>query len=156
MYENRADDYAVVENLMKIGRATQNHGAKKIHTSSIILRKGYRYGGILRKVNELLYMVCVAEDFLFIDQANITMAHISSDGIHLNSHGSAILLYISSLFDAFDRNFIDSMMIMSMLYPLLDLKVKLMGDQIFLTPSRSLRIVLNIVAFLRQGAIMTK
>ena len=108
MYENRADEYAVVENLMKIGRAARNHGAKNIHVSSIMVRKGYRYGDIVRKVNELLYMACVAEDFLFIDQADITMAHISSDGIHLNSHGSAILLFnILSQFDAFDRNFID-------------------------------------------------
>ena len=108
MYENMADEYSVVESIMKIGREARKHGAKKIHISSIMVRKGYRYGDVLRKVNELLYMACVAEDFLFLDQADITMAHISSDGIHLNSHGSAILLYnILSLFDAFDRNFID-------------------------------------------------
>ena len=53
-------------------------------------------------------MACVAEDFVFIDQADITMAHISSDGVHLNSHGTVILLHnILSVFDTFDRNFID-------------------------------------------------
>ena len=62
----------------------------------------------MKKLNELLYMACVAEDFVFMDQADITMAHISSDGIHLNSYGTAILFYnILSVFDTFDRNFID-------------------------------------------------
>ena len=43
-----------------------------------------------------------------MDQADITMAHISADGIHLNSHGTSILLYnISSVFNTFDGNSID-------------------------------------------------
>ena len=53
-------------------------------------------------------MACVAEEFTFLDQADITMAHISSDGVHLNSHGTFILFYnILSVFDTFDASLID-------------------------------------------------
>ena len=100
------DEYAVVESLMKIGRAARDHGAKEIHISSIMVKRGYRYCEIVKKTNELLYMACLVEDFVYMDQADITMAHISSDGIHLNSHGSVILLHnILSVFDTFDFNF---------------------------------------------------
>ena len=93
---------------MKTARMARDHGAKKIHVSSIMVRRGFRNCEIVKKINDLLYMACIAEEFLFIDQADITMAHISSDGVHLNSHGTAILLYnILSVFDTFDGNFID-------------------------------------------------
>ena len=78
------DEYAVVENLMKIGRTAREQGARTVHISSIMVRRGYRYAEIVQKVNDLLYMACVAEKFVYMDQANITMAHISSDGVHLN------------------------------------------------------------------------
>ena len=102
------DEYEVVQSLMKIGRAAREHGAKKIYVSSIMTRRGYRYCEGIKKVNDLLYMACVAEDFLFMDHADITMAHISADGIHLNAHGTAILFYnILSVFDSFDGDLID-------------------------------------------------
>ena len=79
---------------MKIGRKARDHGAKKICISSIMVRRGYRYRNIVKKVNDLLYMVCIAEDFIYMDQADITMAHVSSsDGVHLNANGTAILLF---------------------------------------------------------------
>ena len=63
---------------------------------------------LIKKVNDLLYMACIAEDFVFMDQADITMAHISKDGIHLNSYGTSILLYnIMSVFNSFDGDSID-------------------------------------------------
>ena len=109
VYENESvDEFAVVESIMKIGRKARDHGAKKICISSVMVRRGYRYCDIVEKINNVLYMACIAEDFVFIDQADITMAHISSDGVHLNSHGTVILLRnILSVFDTFDENFID-------------------------------------------------
>ena len=59
-------------------------------------------------MNELLYMACVAEDFFFMDQCDITLDHISSDGVHPNPSGTAILKYnILSVFRTFDRNYMD-------------------------------------------------
>ena len=93
---------------MRIGRAAQENGAKKIFISSVMTRRGYRYQEVVKKVNEVLYMACVAENFSFMDQADITMSHISSDGIHLNTHGTVILLFnILSVFSNFDSKLID-------------------------------------------------
>ena len=109
MYEkDSVDEFEVVENIMKIGRAAQENGAKKIFVSSVMTRRGYRYQEVVKKVNDVLYMACVAENFSFMDQADITMSHISSDGIHLNSHGTVILLFnILSVFSNFDSKLID-------------------------------------------------
>ena len=109
MYENgTVDQYKVVDNILQIGRAARDHGSKKIHISSIMARRGYNYSKIVREVNELLYMACIAEDFRFIDQDNIKSAHISSDGVHLNSHGTSILMFnIFSVFDTFNSDFMD-------------------------------------------------
>ena len=109
MHENdKVDEFQVVESIMKICRTARQHGAKKINVSSIIVRRGYRYQEIVRKVNDVLYMACVAENFEFIDQDNITMAHISSDGIHLNAHGTVMLLFnILSVFSKFDSSVMD-------------------------------------------------
>ena len=102
------DEYKVVENIMKIGRAARENGTTKIYVSSIIVRRGYRYREIIKRVNDLLYMACVAEDFHFIDQNDIKLAHLSSDGVHLNSNGTFILLFnILSVFSKFDRNLMD-------------------------------------------------
>ena len=108
-YEKESiDEFVVVEDLMKIARAARNQGAKEIYVSGIMVRRGHRYLEIVQKVNELLYMACIAEGYVFIDQADITMAHISSDGVHLNSHGTFILLHnILSTFETFDGSSID-------------------------------------------------
>ena len=102
------DELKVVDNVLNIGRAARHHGAKKIHISSIMARRGHRYSEIVKSVNNLLFMACMVEDFLFIDQDDIKLAHISSDGIHLNTHGTAILMFnIFSVFSAFNSSYMD-------------------------------------------------
>ena len=62
----------------------------------------------MKRVNELLCMTCVAEDFIFMDHSEITMKHISADGLHPNHYGIAILKYnILSVFDTFDSSHMD-------------------------------------------------
>ena len=102
------DEYEVVGNILKIGRAARDQGAKKIHISGIMARRGFRYKEIISRVNNLLYMACLAEDFEYMSQDDIKAAHISSDGIHLNSHGTVILMFnLFSVFNSFNCNFID-------------------------------------------------
>ena len=53
-------------------------------------------------------MACVAENFVYLDQCNITMDHISTDGVHPNYHGSTILKYnILTVFDTFNSYMMD-------------------------------------------------
>ena len=109
MYDKgTVDEYEVVESILKIGRAARDHGAKKIHISGIMTRRGYKYGEIVRRVNNILYMACMVEDFVFMSQDDIKPAHISKDGIHLNLHGTVILmLNVFSVFNTFNINLID-------------------------------------------------
>ena len=106
MYDKgEIDEYEIVDNILKIAR---DHDVKKIHISGIMARRGYRYGEIVRRCNDLLHMACVVEDFVYMSQDDINLAHISSDGVHLNSHGSAILMFnVFSVFSSFNSNFID-------------------------------------------------
>ena len=102
------DEYEVVESVMKIARAAQEKGAKKVHVSSIVVRRGNQYRDVIPRVNDLLYMTCLAENFIFMDQDAITPVHISSDGVHLNFYGATLLkMKILSVFDTFDPNVID-------------------------------------------------
>ena len=109
MYEQgNVDEYKVVESVLQIGRAARDHGAEKIHISAIMARRGYRYSEIVERVNNLLCMACLAEDFVYLSQNNINLAHISADGVHLNSYGTAILKFnVFSIFSSFNSNFID-------------------------------------------------
>ena len=76
--------------------------------SSILDRRGYHYREAVKRVNDLLYIACVAENFTYMDQCDITLNHISSDGIHPNPSGTAILKYnILSAFSSFDSNLMD-------------------------------------------------
>ena len=102
------DEYEIVDAVLDVARIARDHGVKKIYVSGILPRRGYQYRGIVEKVNDLLYMACLAEDFVFMDQASITLAHIDDDGVHPNYHGSTILKFnILSAFRTFNRNNMD-------------------------------------------------
>ena len=59
-------------------------------------------------LNNLLCMACMVENFIYMSQDDIKLPHISSDGVHLNSYGSAILMFnVFSVFSSFDVSFID-------------------------------------------------
>ena len=99
------DEHEIVDEILEIARAARAHGAERIHVSSILERRIHQYRVAVPKVNDLLYMCCLAENFVFMDQSDISLAHIDSDGIHPNFHGSTILKYnILSAFRTFDSN----------------------------------------------------
>ena len=99
------DEYEIVDEILQIARAARAQNVEKIHVSSILVRRGYPYREVVGKVNDLLYMSCLAENFMFMDQSDITMAHIDSDGLHPNFYGSTILKYnILTTFHTFDPN----------------------------------------------------
>ena len=109
MYEDDiVDEYEVVESILKIGRAARDQEVEEIYLSSIVVCRGYRYLEAINRVNDLLYMACLAEEFLYLDHSNIVMDHISTDGIHPNHFGAAILKYnILSVFDTFRSELMD-------------------------------------------------
>ena len=86
-------------------RWPHDQGAKRVFILSILIRRGAQYRDAVYRVNDLLYMACLAENFVFMDQRDVTLAHISSDGIHPNYYGATILkMNILSVFRTFDRS----------------------------------------------------
>ena len=69
------DEFEVVNEILEIARAARANGAKKIHVSSVLVRRGFAYRDVVDKVNEVLYMACLAENFMFMDQAEISLNH---------------------------------------------------------------------------------
>ena len=97
------DEYKIVENVRKIGVAARDCGAKRIHISSVLVRRGHEYRNAIVRINNLLRTMCNEERFIFMDQSDITSAHISGDGIHPNFNGSTILKHnILSVFSTFN------------------------------------------------------
>ena len=99
------DEFEVVDEILAIARAARANGVKKIHVSSVLVRRGFAYRDVVDKVNDVLYMACLAENFIFMNQSAISLDHIDSDGIHPNFYGSTILKFnILGAFRTFDRN----------------------------------------------------
>ena len=102
------DEYKVVNAILNIARCARFHGAKKVVVSSVLPRRGYQYQRALAEVNDLLYMSCIAEEFIFMDNTDITLAHISNDGVHPNNFGTTILKYnILNTFRTFNPRLCD-------------------------------------------------
>ena len=97
------NEYEIVKNIIQIGRTAREHGVQKVHVSGVLVRQGQQFRNGIVRVNNLLRERCLEENFNFIDQGDITIAHISFDGIHPNFFGSTILKRnILSLFKSFN------------------------------------------------------
>ena len=66
-------------------------------------RWGHQYKNAINRVNNLIQRTCNDENFLYMDQDDITGAHVAGDGIHPNFYGSTILKFnILSVFRSFN------------------------------------------------------
>ena len=93
----------VVKNIRAIAEAARDSGAQKIYISGVLVRWGHQYKNAIARVNNLLETMCRDENFIFMDQGDITANHISGDGIHPNFHGTTILKFnLLSAFDTFN------------------------------------------------------
>jgi hypothetical protein len=105
MYDGggHVNEYEIAENILKIGRTARENGATKIFISGILPRWGHQFRNGIMRLNNLLQSRCSEEGFLYMDLSDITAAHISGDGVHLNYHGSTILkMNILLLFNYFN------------------------------------------------------
>ena len=66
-------------------------------TSSIFIKKHFKYTRITREVNELLRDECKRNNFQFISNDNITRDALWRDGLDLNNNGTYI--FASNLVD---------------------------------------------------------
>ena len=64
--------------------------------------------GTRRKLPSYCIWLVLLKAFIFLDQDDITLAHIDSDGIHLNFNGTSILKYnILKVFHTFNCNYMN-------------------------------------------------
>ena len=64
---------------------------KNIFISSVLQRRKHYTRSRCDLLNSILRELCGEYGFVFIDNTNITLNHLDSDGIHLTQEGSIVL-----------------------------------------------------------------
>ena len=82
---------SIVKSIISIGKTARDFGVTEINISGLVTRRDRRLNRIIPRINALLQAECLREDFTFIEQDDITYAHLNDDGLHLNHYGSSIM-----------------------------------------------------------------
>ena len=83
----------LVDNIIELANEAEGPDKKrKVFVSSIICRQDSTLNNKVRQVNNLLSSACRRNSLSFIDNSNILVNHLNSDGIHLNRKGTALLV----------------------------------------------------------------
>ena len=67
-----------------------SHGVSKVFVSVIVGNKRIPES-LLEEVNEKISFVCNKNNFIFVDNSNISNIHLFDDGLHLVESGRCIL-----------------------------------------------------------------
>ena len=67
-----------------------SHGVLKVFVSGFVRNKRIPES-LLEGVNEKIYFMCKNNNFIFVDNSNISNIYLSDDGLHLVELGSCIL-----------------------------------------------------------------
>ena len=81
----------IANRIINMGLKAKSTGTKNIFISGILTMTGTYMRNVINRVNNLLEERCFKEGFIFIDNSDITVAHLSKDGIHPNYYGFIIL-----------------------------------------------------------------
>ena len=81
----------VANDIIDIGLACKKHGASRIVISGVITRKPKFLQERCEELNELLVSMCKIYNFTYIDNSNIGVDDLLSDGVHLNQEGTDVL-----------------------------------------------------------------
>jgi hypothetical protein len=94
----------IANEIIETGLLCRRYGVQHIFISSVLLRRQFYQQQRCRDLNAFLRDLCVVNNFIFIDNANISVEHLFTDGVHLTDQGSQILcdnylFYLNSTFD---------------------------------------------------------
>ena len=78
----------IAEHLLETGETCRRYGAKRIYIGGVTSRKGLQRRCFA--LNDSVKEKCVRHGFIFIDNSNISVSHLT-DGVHLSDSGSEIL-----------------------------------------------------------------
>ena len=82
----------IANDLIEAGITCKNHGASKVIIASVLPRSDFHCQIKRVQVNRILRDLCSMHGFKFMDNGNMSLSHVSHDGVHLNSSGSEQLL----------------------------------------------------------------
>ena len=83
----------IANDLVDAAITCKNHGASKVIIGSVLPREDF-YCQLRRKeLNDLLKDLCYIGNFTYMDNWNMSLQHVSYDGVHLNSRGDKQLLF---------------------------------------------------------------
>ena len=80
----------LIENIRKTAVKCMSHGVSKVFVSAIVRNKRIPES-LLEEVNEKISFVCKNNNFIFLDNSNISNIHLFDDGLHLVESGRCIL-----------------------------------------------------------------
>ena len=75
---------------MEIGRVAKKLGVSDIFIGGVPVRSRQYSDEKLHELNSALRSLCQQQSFVFIDNTELTVRHLS-DGVHLNKEGTSIL-----------------------------------------------------------------
>ena len=82
----------VADSVVDLGKKCNENGVNTVLISSVIKqRKGIRTQARINEINDLLKTKCSEMGFIFVDNSNVNMKHLSDDGLHLNYSGTCQL-----------------------------------------------------------------
>ena len=80
----------LIENIRKAADKCMLHGVSKVFVSAIVRNKRIPES-LLEEVNEKISFMCKNNNFIFVDNSNISNIHLFDDDLHLVESGRCIL-----------------------------------------------------------------
>ena len=90
---NNVDDFNVKDipkQLITSAKKYKSYGVKWVIISSILVKKQMKLSRIIRQVFIHLHEECERNNFLFVNNDDITREYLWRDGLHLNNNGTLI------------------------------------------------------------------
>ena len=81
----------IAVDIIKSGLLCKRAGVKNIYIGGVLLRRPHYTQARCRELNDILKGESKNHGFIYIDNSNIDMNHVQSDGVHLTYEGSNIL-----------------------------------------------------------------
>ena len=79
----------LIENIRKAANKCMSHGVSKVFVSAIVRNKRIPEL-LLEEVNEKISFMCKNNNFIFVDNSNISNIHLFDDGLYLVESGKCI------------------------------------------------------------------
>ena len=91
----------VANKVIETGLTCRKLGATNVLIGGVTIRKTSLLQERCKELNDILRNLCSISNFVFINNNDITLDHLHSDGVHLNEDGTKLLAdnYLRALCD---------------------------------------------------------